>query len=728
MAVMNSDLPLTNPSEDRFNRKEFSERLTEIIKSKYDHNSLVIGIYGEWGNGKTTVLNFIEHNLKSDPSAICIRFNPWRYRDEDTLMLMFFTTISSKLSTSKIKELKEIGGLINNIPGVYLPIQLLGLAHGVPIEANTVRDFIGKITETNVDIDKNRADIDKLLVKSGKRLVVLIDDIDRLDRAEIQYLFKLVKQTANFHNTTYVLAFDEGMVASALGEKYGPGGNDLDKNLKAGRSFLEKIVQIPVNLPLIEQDVLIEYGYELIYKSLKSADIRLSEGDKKTFERDFKYGFASRAINARVVKRYENALLLSLPLLKDKVNTNDLLLIEGVRIFYPLLYELAREDRELFLDTGLRRWGEGMSPNRPDEIGDLLTKNYPDEIDDAMYVLRTLFPRLGTYIEYSTNQEYRWNKDKKIASKEHFDTYFLYTNPLAGHNLYDVEAFIATIEGKLAEKGIENTIPDIVSEIKRINRDQDLSEFVSTLRVNSDRLSPNAKVSFSIAISMVGYLFDDPLNIEVLTTTAQSAAILVIKIISQLHNPEMRLQTLRKVIQDGQRLEFVYLCYGFAVKDELNFNPTPFTMAEKKELGKAMLDKIKGYWSPFNPLYLSSKRYATALFHIWAEYGDAGDASKQLIESFNKAPGNVVDFVRCIPVREGDVNTKTIIDADFTENEYVTLRKIIDPREVYNAITKNYGEDLEVLTYAKDMPEQDKRAVRQFVSIYIQKQNGVDHN
>lgn len=251
--VCATDLPLTDPADDRFNRREFSERLAEIIKSTYEHNSLVIGIYGEWGCGKTTVLNFIEHELKNDPSTICIRFNPWRYRDEDTLTLMFFATLSAKLSNSNIKELKDIVGFINNIPLIYLPIQLLGAAHGMPIPTGKIREYIKKLTDKKKDIDENKADIDKLLVKSGKRIVVLIDDIDRLDRAEIQYVFKLVKQSANFKNTTYVLAFDEAMVASALGEKYGPGGNDLAKNLSAGRSFLEKIVQIPVHLPIIER-------------------------------------------------------------------------------------------------------------------------------------------------------------------------------------------------------------------------------------------------------------------------------------------------------------------------------------------------------------------------------------------------------------------------------------------------------------------------------------------
>ena len=69
----------------------------------------------------------------------------------------------------------------------------------------------------------------------------MIDDIDRLDRTETQAIFKLVKLSASFNHTSYVLAFDDEIVAAAIGEKYGQGG------LEAGRAFLEKISGPPAS-------------------------------------------------------------------------------------------------------------------------------------------------------------------------------------------------------------------------------------------------------------------------------------------------------------------------------------------------------------------------------------------------------------------------------------------------------------------------------------------------
>ena len=89
---------------------------------------------------------------------------------------------------------------------------------------------------SNVGLDALRRRIEGMLDETNKRLVILIDDIDRLDRDETHAIFKLVKLSASFRHTSYVLAFDDSVVSAALGERYGAGG------APAGRAFLEKII------------------------------------------------------------------------------------------------------------------------------------------------------------------------------------------------------------------------------------------------------------------------------------------------------------------------------------------------------------------------------------------------------------------------------------------------------------------------------------------------------
>ena len=84
-------------------------------------------------------------------------------------------------------------------------------------------------------IDDLRGRVSAILRESGRRVVVIMDDIDRLDRTEIQAIFRLVKLTGDFENTAYVLAFDERMVAGAVGEKYATGSGNA---YEAGLDFL----------------------------------------------------------------------------------------------------------------------------------------------------------------------------------------------------------------------------------------------------------------------------------------------------------------------------------------------------------------------------------------------------------------------------------------------------------------------------------------------------------
>src|SRR5690606_21576351 len=84
------------------------------------------------------------------------------------------------------------------------------------------------------------AKVTKALSNIPKPIVVVLDDIDRLTTAEIRDVFKLVRLTANFPNIIYLLAFDRARVEQALGEHGIP-----------GRDYLEKILQIGIDLPAV---------------------------------------------------------------------------------------------------------------------------------------------------------------------------------------------------------------------------------------------------------------------------------------------------------------------------------------------------------------------------------------------------------------------------------------------------------------------------------------------
>lgn len=313
IGLYTADSPISNPGQDKFKRLLFAQRIAQTIASRSDSSSIVIGIYGPWGNGKTTVLNFIEQNLNNSPNIVCIKFNPWRFTDEASLIQGFFQTLADGLGKSITSNGKKIANWLEEYSEILVPISFT-LGGIVKFEPGKSIQSTAKIF-SSTKLEALKKNLEKVLKDEAKRIVILMDDIDRLDKNEIQTVFKLVKLSADFEYTAYILAFDEEMVAAALSEKYGSG------DIKEGRKFLEKIIQVPLNLPQVNRLALLEYCIKGIEEVLKDTNIQFSEEEfRYHFFDHFVDGLEIRLKTPRMAKRYMNALAFSLPILKGEVN------------------------------------------------------------------------------------------------------------------------------------------------------------------------------------------------------------------------------------------------------------------------------------------------------------------------------------------------------------------------------------------------------------------------
>ncbi|RZJ48939.1 MAG: hypothetical protein EOO44_19240, partial [Flavobacterium sp.] len=293
--TFSADKPVNEEKDDKFQRYKFSKRIAETIVNRASIDSIVIGLYGAWGEGKTSVINFIKKELSFHQThVIHFTFNPWRFTDETTLLRSFFDTLANELIES-VGEKKNIMKKNNIFIKGWKKVEAGFYEKKGNLKTNreTIGDIfkeygkiipgMGDVTDTigsflsNNDIEKLKARIEKLLKENQKKVVIFIDDIDRLEKNEIHSIFRLVKLTGDFAYTTYVLSFDENMVASAIAERFGEGDQ------KAGLSFLEKIIQIPLKLPLAQKTALITYCFELVEHSLQSSEIILTSEEEKEF-------------------------------------------------------------------------------------------------------------------------------------------------------------------------------------------------------------------------------------------------------------------------------------------------------------------------------------------------------------------------------------------------------------------------------------------------------------
>jgi predicted KAP-like P-loop ATPase len=144
-----------------------------------------------------------------------LNFNPWRFPDEAQLLLSFFGELAQIID----KQLYTKGERATKILTSYVAplIPSVGLGPATADLSKPIGEVFSKLLP---DVDKLRTRLEELITESGKRVVVIIDDIDRLEKTQIQTIFRLVKLTADFKHTAYLLAFDDLMVARAIGEVF----------------------------------------------------------------------------------------------------------------------------------------------------------------------------------------------------------------------------------------------------------------------------------------------------------------------------------------------------------------------------------------------------------------------------------------------------------------------------------------------------------------------------
>src|SRR5262245_31539315 len=133
------DAPISSHSDDRFGRWPFAERVASVIATRTDPTSIVVGIYGPWGDGKTSVLNMMVEALTDGDNVIVVPFNPWNFESEGQLIRAFFDTLSDAIGKSLTTKAEEIGKFLGKYGNV---LSLASLPFGV--DAGTAAATIGE--------------------------------------------------------------------------------------------------------------------------------------------------------------------------------------------------------------------------------------------------------------------------------------------------------------------------------------------------------------------------------------------------------------------------------------------------------------------------------------------------------------------------------------------------------------------------------------------------------
>ena len=242
-----TDRPIDREEQDLLGRSFFSKQLGKAIYEYNGKDGLVIGLFGKWGTGKTSVINMaineinkLAENDKNKP--MIMKFAPWNYSDKNNLISLYFQSLKNKIEFKK-----KVGKALSDYSGAFDTLLLVpGVSSGFIESLKSLARVLGDNLREKVDLDRTKDILEKALIKANKKIIIVIDDIDRLTNSQIRDVFQLVKQVADFPNVIYVLAMDREVVRSALTEVHNIDGNE----------YLEKIIQIPFEIPELRKSKL----------------------------------------------------------------------------------------------------------------------------------------------------------------------------------------------------------------------------------------------------------------------------------------------------------------------------------------------------------------------------------------------------------------------------------------------------------------------------------------
>lgn len=257
-----NDAPIETQEEDAFNVEQYVNGIAHFISGCA--TPMTISIQGDWGSGKTSIMNMINRALVpnfdsntnekdlSNSSFQTIWFNTWQYSQfdlGDKLALSMITHLIKKLNPGK-RGIDIISGLKLIVMAGLAAVSDYALSERITDGIQTGAQMLSSPSDFADDFQQLKDAFTKSVKDLGKRVVIFIDDLDRLRPDKAVELLEVLKLFLDCDNCVFVLAIDYEVVTSGISAKYG-----ANVGKEKGRSFFDKIIQLPFKVPVNSYDI-----------------------------------------------------------------------------------------------------------------------------------------------------------------------------------------------------------------------------------------------------------------------------------------------------------------------------------------------------------------------------------------------------------------------------------------------------------------------------------------
>ena len=345
------DRPKESSQSDLLKIEKYSNGLIHFIESSA--TPITIGVQGEWGSGKTSLLNTIRQELCNTPSSkhFAVWLNTWEYSllstpDETLIKIIIglidqIATLTKKDSDETVKKLGNFArAMLKQAKGAG---GLTGMAAGMAddlIDTNSsesentireLRDTLQDVIDQAIKSDDNK-----------RAFIFFIDDLDRLDPAVAVSILELIKNLFDLNKCIFVLAIDYNVVVKGLQSKFGV---ITAQNEWEFRAFFDKIIQLPFSMPISSYDIT-NYLKELLIQVnyFNKTDLENTSTVNKVAE----IVNLSVGANPRALKRLANSVAL-IEIIRDnqKISPEERVIefaLICMQIAYPLIYSLIQRE------------------------------------------------------------------------------------------------------------------------------------------------------------------------------------------------------------------------------------------------------------------------------------------------------------------------------------------------------------------------------------------------
>jgi len=517
---------------DLLNIKHYVSSITSIVNDK-TLLPVTVGIFGDWGNGKSSLLKMVKKELDKEKNSLCLYFNGWLFEDYDDAKSALIGSIldeinkrpnltaKAKRTISKLKQKVNWFGLMG-VAGKYGLNYLLGgpalglgsmsldLIKSVASKVkdggmNDVKKIFKQTTPESTQIRKNihefKSDFSQLLKESKiNNLVVIIDDLDRCLPDTILNTLEAIKLFISTENTAFLISIDERIIKYAINSRYP--NFDTTQKKEISRDYLEKLIQIPIRVPLMSRNDMKSY-INLLFASKHLNQQQFTEllGKVETARQGANFNapidtswFAKNVVplsealkeelmitqqindllydflkgNPRQVKRFINALLLRINLAK----------LRGVDLKKQVLAKLmSLEYKQAEFFRSLDDWQSQQHgiPKQIEELETIVKTNSKNATDSQLKLW------------YEDKWIEKWLKSEPSLSKENLESYF-YVSRDSGSYLYAPVIELSTEEQEIFDKLISSSAAHQKKGIELFEK-QELNSALNITRLLIDKIS-----------------------------------------------------------------------------------------------------------------------------------------------------------------------------------------------------------------------------------------------